>query len=414
MTVSHVRNLTNVDDKTIRESTAAGRTLVDFTEVWTERFHEDCRALHLLKPGEEPGAVENIPEQITLITKLVASDHAYAREGSVYFRVASFPAYGRLSRLDQRELLTTTTTAGDSDEYSRESASDFVLWKARKPEDGENFWPSPWGEGRPGWHIECSAMSLKFLGPNFDLHGGGSDLIFPHHENEIAQSEAATGQPFARVWMHVEHLMVDGRKMSKSLGNLYTLKDAADRGFKPLDIRYALLSGHYRKPLNFTWDSVSAAASALAKLEKFGRKLQLNAPVEPSQQPSDFATFAPAWEALCDDLNTPEALGRIFSILPKASESIDTSSKTEVARLAHEFSRILRALGLEHLLRESLPQHLEVPPEIQTLADKRWEARLSKDWAAADALRKDLATRGWAMKDGKDGFTLSTENAPAG
>ena len=224
----HVRNITDVDDKTIRDSQACGMPLGEFTGKWTRRFHEDCEALNCLEPHIEPSAVEHIPEQIVMIESLLERGHAYTSEdGSVYFRIASFEDYGKLARLDQQdlELGKTQGQRANTDEYEKDSVSDFVLWKGRRPEDGENYWDSPWGEGRPGWHLECSAMSYKYLGDSFDLHSGGEDLKFPHHENEIAQSRCACGGEFARAWFHPRFLMVDGEKMSKSLNNLHTLED---------------------------------------------------------------------------------------------------------------------------------------------------------------------------------------------
>ncbi|NJK92641.1 MAG: cysteine--tRNA ligase, partial [Blastochloris sp.] len=224
--VRHVRNITDVDDKTIRQSQAEGKSLHDFTRLWLDQFHLDAQALNLLPPHVEPSAVAHIPQQVGLIQRLLEKNHAYpTSDGSVYFRVDSFPNYGRLSRLQEREITTQTTAPVDADEYQRESMADFALWKAHKPEDGSNHWTSPWGPGRPGWHLECSCMSQEYLGETFDLHGGGVDLVFPHHENEIAQSEAASGRTFARHWFHITHLLVDGKKMSKSDGNLYTLAD---------------------------------------------------------------------------------------------------------------------------------------------------------------------------------------------
>ncbi|MEM9283495.1 MAG: cysteine--tRNA ligase, partial [Verrucomicrobiota bacterium] len=252
----HVRNITDVDDKTIRQSQEEDRSLNEFTAAWTERFHEDCAALGILPPHVEPSAVAHLPEQIDLISRLMEKGHAYQTpDGSVYYDVRSFPAYGRLSRLAEREITTGEVDREQADEYERASAADFALWKAARPEDGPNRWPSPWGDGRPGWHIECSAMAIKHLGETFDLHSGGVDLVFPHHENEIAQSEAATGKIFAHHWLHVAHLTVEGRKMSKSLGNLYTLADLANRGFTAMELRYVLISGCYRQPLNFTFAS---------------------------------------------------------------------------------------------------------------------------------------------------------------
>lgn len=393
----HVRNITNVDDKTIRQSQAEGKSLGEFTEYWAERFHADCKALNLLPPHVEPGAVEHLPEQIALIEKLVAGGHAYqGGDGSVYFRIDSFPAYGALSRLQER---TITTTSALSDEYDRDSAADFALWKARRPEDGPNFWPSPWGEGRPGWHIECSAMAMHHLGESFDLHGGGVDLVFPHHENEIAQSEAATGKRFASHWFHVAHLLVDGQKMSKSLGNLYTLEDVKARGFTAEDLRYVLLSGHYRQSLNFTLESLSAASKNLAKLRRF--KDRFGSPAASNSQDP----FLPVLEALAADLNTPEALGRLFTLTKDLSSKLEAGelSQDQVAAAATGFARVMEALGFSL----EAPAEAEIPGEIQALADQRWEARARKDWAESDRLRDLITASGWTMRDSREGYTLA-------
>ncbi len=397
----HVRNITNVDDKTIRQSISEGQSLEEFCNQWTEKFHHDCAALNVLPPHVEPGAVGHIPEQIALIERLMQKGHAYqGGDGSVYFRIDSFPAYGALSRLQERSITTTSALA---DEYERDSAADFALWKAWRKEDGPNFWPSPWGDGRPGWHIECSAMAMKHLGESFDLHGGGIDLVFPHHENEIAQSEAATGQRFARHWFHVAHLLVEGQKMSKSLGNLYTLEDVLARGYTAEDLRYALIAGHYRQPLNFTWDNVSAASKSLARLRRFREKIGA-----PGSLNHD--VFLPVMEALADDLNTPEALGRLFSITKEISAAMEAGQLDESARAQASagFARVMAALGFEL----QGPIEDPVPAEIQTLAEKRWQARLAKDWAGSDRLREELAAAGWVMRDGRDGYTLSPADKP--
>jgi len=407
---THVRNLTDVDDKTIRQSQAQGRTLRDFTGYWTERFHKDSAALNILPPTFELGAVAHIPQQVELISKLMEQGHAYEKEGSVYFRVSSFPDYGKLSRLKEREI-TTNSPAGaevvqeDADEYQRDSAADFALWKARKPEDGPNAWPSPWGEGRPGWHIECSAMALAYLGETFDLHSGGVDLIFPHHENEIAQSEAVTGKTFARLWFHVAHLLVDGRKMSKSLGNLDTLDDVVRKGFTPFELRYVLISGYYRQELNYTENSLIAARSALERMARFERHvLAKTGAMSWSLGPQeDEGEFSAAWEALNDDLNTAKALGEMFSAMKRIEE---TFSQIEVEDLRNCFMglrKMLYALGLE------LPAEKteEAPEEIQTLAKSRWAAKLEKNWTLADSLRKEILAKGWLMRDRKDGYDLS-------
>lgn len=401
----HVRNITDVDDKTIRDSQKAGQSLTDFTRGWTEKFHADCASLNLLPPQVEPSAVAHIPHQIAMIEKLVAKGHAYAAaDGSVYFRVASFKDYGRLSHLEDRELrlgASEAASATDSDEYSKDSLTDFALWKARKPEDGTNYWPSPWGEGRPGWHLECSAMILEYLGEDFDLHSGGVDLIFPHHENEIAQSCCSTHGQFAHHWMHVAHLMVDGGKMSKSLGNLYTLADLQQRGYTPAEVRYVLISGHYRAPLNFTFHSLDSARQALQKLAKADKAL---AAISPTLQHSNApGPFQDAWDTLLNDLNVPGALGGIFGVLNKLKPAAISAEEAAAARNGLHF--MLGALGivLPPVQEEAAA---DVPAEIQALAQQRWDAKQAKDWAAADALRKQLEAAGWLIKDSKEGFTV--------
>jgi|TARA_B110000037_G_scaffold184147_1_gene212787 cysteinyl-tRNA synthetase len=399
----HVRNLTDVDDKTIRDSQAAGKSLVDFTSLWTKKFHVDCEALALLPPHIEPSAIEHIPQQIAMIAALVEKGHAYASgDGSVYFKISSFPEYGKLSRLDTRELDLgkTQNTRANADEYEKDNISDFVLWKTRRDEDGENFWPSPWGEGRPGWHLECSAMIKEYLGESFDLHGGGEDLVFPHHENEIAQSQCACGGNFAAHWFHSTHLLVDGGKMSKSKGNLYTLEDLAEKGFTAMDVRYVLIGAHYRKQLNFTLDSLTAAKEALGKLAKAANKLAENIEGETTLPNADFGPFQPAWESLNNDLNTPATLGHIFTGLRDSSKLTGSQAAAALAAL----NRILKALGLT--LPEISKESTDIPTEIQQLAETRWAARTDKDWSTADTLRNELAAKGWSMKDGKEGYAL--------
>lgn len=403
----HVRNITDVDDKTIRDSQNAGESLTDFTSRWTGKFHADCGKLGLLPPHIEPGAVEHIPQQVEMIRCLIEKGHAYASEdGSVYFKISSFPGYGRLSRLDERDLDLgkTQSTRANSDEYDKDSISDFVLWKARRTEDGANFWPSPWGDGRPGWHLECSAMIREYLGDSFDLHSGGVDLIFPHHENEIAQSLCACGGHFAAHWFHITHLLVDGRKMSKSLGNLYTLDELAELGFTPMEVRYVLIGAHYRKPLNFTLDSLTAAREALAKLAKSAR--QIASKIEPGTVLAEvgFGPFQAAWESLNDDLNTPGALGGIFTGL---RESAKLEGREAAAALAG-LNRLLRALGIS-LPAEEINETIRIPDEIRDLADRRWQAKISKNWQLSDSLRAELAELGWLVKDGSDGYTLEAQ-----
>ncbi|MES2981656.1 MAG: cysteine--tRNA ligase [Verrucomicrobiota bacterium] len=400
----HVRNLTDVDDKTIRDSQAAGKTLKVFTDQWRDKFHADCEALACLPPHIEPSAVEHIPQQIAMIETLISKGHAYASDdGSVYFKISSFPAYGKLSHLDERELdLGKTQNArANSDEYEKDSISDFVLWKARRDDDGENFWDSPWGQGRPGWHLECSAMIAEYLGDSFDMHSGGVDLVFPHHENEIAQSQCACGGHFAAHWFHITHLLVDGGKMSKSLGNMYTIADLEAKGFTAMEVRYVLIGAHYRKQLNFTLESLSGAKEALNNLAKSAAKLASNMGSETSLPSAEFGVFQPAWDALNDDLNTPGALGCIFTGLKEASKFTGKDAAAALAGL----NRIFKALGIS--LPDVSKDTTEIPADIQALADTRWAARSNKDWATSDQLRDQLATKGWAMKDGKDSYELS-------
>lgn len=410
----HVRNITDVDDKTIRDSQKAGQSLGEFTREWTRKFHADCDALNLLRPQIEPSAVGHIPHQIAMIERLIARGHAYpAADGSVYFRVSSFKDYGRLSHLEDRELRLGASEGAavtDSDEYSKDNLTDFALWKARKPEDGANHWPSPWGEGRPGWHLECSAMILEYLGEDFDLHSGGVDLIFPHHENEIAQSCCSTHGRFAAHWFHIAHLMVDGGKMSKSLGNLYTLEDLQKRGYTPAEVRYVLIAGHYRAPLNFTFHSLDAARQALHKLARHEHSLRAKAGA--AQPPSreeilahgSAGVFQPAWDSLLDDINVPGALGGIFSHIKEAGQTAPDAATARARWLSLWF--MLDALGITLPPLESEIAE-EIPEEIQALAQKRWEAKQARDWPAADALRKEIEAAGWAIKDSKEGFAIT-------
>ena len=390
--VKHVRNLTDVDDKTIRRAREEGRPLAAVTQQWTEKFHADCAALNCLPPHVEPTATGHIREQVDMIDVLMKKGNAYrAPDGSVYFKVSSFHEYGRLSRVKERELqlgsaLAAKVHAADADE--KEDVSDFALWKAHKTDDGDNAWDSPWGRGRPGWHIECSAMSKKHLGETIDLHTGGVDLLFPHHENEIAQSECCNGVPFAQHWYHSEHLLVDGKKMSKSLGNLYTLDDLRAKGFTPMALRYALLTGHPRKQLNFTLDSLHAAEKALATLRAFRAALAASG--------GDENAFAAVHAALGDDLNTPGALGALFTIVNRGPAGFSLAA----------FDRAMFALGLK--LDVPAAPKAEAPAEIKTLAEKRWAAKQAKDFAAADALRKELTAAGWSMLDRKDGYSLES------
>jgi cysteinyl-tRNA synthetase len=388
--VKHVRNLTDVDDKTIKRARDEKRPLAEVTKQWTDKFHADCAALNCLPPHVEPTATGHIHEQVDMIDVLMKKGNAYrAPDGSVYFKVSSFSNYGALSRVKERELQLGSAlkaTAADADE--KEDLSDFALWKAHKDEDGDNAWDSPWGRGRPGWHIECSAMSKKHLGDTIDLHTGGVDLLFPHHENEIAQSECCNSAQFSKHWYHSEHLLVDGKKMAKSLGNLYTLDDLKAKGVAPMALRYALLTAHPRKQLNFTLESLHAADKALATLRAFAASLPASG--------GNAEAFAPVFAALHDELNTPGALGALFTIVNRGPAGIDKTS----------FDRVLFALGIN--LEASAAPKAEAPANVTALAEKRWAAKQAKDFKAADALRAEITATGWTMLDRKDGYTLES------
>ena len=402
----HVRNITDVDDKTIRDSEAAGETLAAFTGRWLAQFHEDCEKLNCLPPHLEPSAVAHIPQQIAMIESLIEKGHAYAPgDGSVYFKISSFSDYGKLSRLDTRELdlgKTQSERAGDlADEYEKDSISDFVLWKGKRDGDGDNFWESPWGAGRPGWHLECSAMIKEYLGDTFDLHGGGEDLAFPHHENEIAQSRCACGGQFARHWFHGAHLLVNGKKMAKSAGTVFTIADLEEKGFSATEVRYELLGAYYRKQANFTLESLHAKKEALTKLAaaEMGLREKVGDDTAPSYESllglSSFGVFEEAWAKLEDDLNTAAAIGKIFTGLKSAQTREDWLG----------LHGVLAALGLNLPVVEE-EGSLDIPADVQALAEERWAARNAKDWSKSDELRDALKELGWVAKDGRESYIL--------
>lgn len=404
----HIRNVTDVDDKTIRDSQKAGRTLAEFTRHWRECFEADCEALNVLAPHVIPSAVEHIPEQIALIEQLVEKGLAYQGEdGSVYFRISAFPGYGKLSGLNlEANRANADQRLNAADEYDKENISDFALWKAWRPEDGENRWDSPWGAGRPGWHIECSAMSMRYLGHSFDLHSGGIDLIFPHHENEIAQSEGATGEPFARHWFHVAHLRVEDKKMSKSLGNLHTLDSIIDWGYQPMDLRYVLLSGHYRQPLNFRRHSLDGARTALQRFSRLSKSLPTPSKAVASKR--QWGPFQAVIEALCDDLNTARALGALHTAAGQLEKALKANAlaEDEAQAAADGLANAMQAFGfdLEKIADDSAEQELaEVPAAISQMVEEREAARKAKDWGRADALRDALHAEGWMVEDTPQG-----------
>ncbi|MDR1433399.1 MAG: cysteine--tRNA ligase [Puniceicoccales bacterium] len=399
------RNITDVDDKTIGRSVRSNVSLKNFTEKWTRIFHRDCDALNIKSPNFEPRAAEHINEQIDMVKTLIDKGFAYAaHDGSVYFKISAFDGYGALSNLRERTLKTQELdSAGKknlADEYDRDSVSDFALWKSAKAADGENFWPSPWGNGRPGWHIECSAMAKKYLGETIDLHSGGVDLKFPHHENEIAQSECANGKRFSRYWMHINHLLVGGAKMSKSLGNLYTLSDILAKGYSAQCLRYALIAAHYSQQLNFTFNNLEAAKNATGRLRNFFNKISNGAPVQRFAI-AEWEFFGDAFAALLDDINTPACLGSIFKVINESTvEALDGMQKS---KLAGEFSTLMYCLGLQ---LDDAEASIEIPEKIQKVAADRWNAKQSKNFQEADLLRRQLLDSGWVINDTKDNYSI--------
>jgi cysteinyl-tRNA synthetase len=408
----HVMNLTDVDDRIIANAAAAGVGIRDYTEKYAQAFFEDCRTLSIESPEHWIRATDHIPEMVQIIARLQKKSFTYDGEGSIYYRIAKFPEYGKLSHID-----VTGIQAGarvDNDRYEKESARDFALWKAPKP--GEHFWETEIGPGRPGWHIECSAMAMKYLGETLDIHTGGIDLAFPHHENEIAQSEAATGKPFARYWMHAEHLLVEGEKMSKSLGNFYTLRDLFAKGYKPSALRFALASVPYRKQLNFTFDGLQQAASSVERLRNFADRLvQGKFLVGKSEAITARVAQAAAEfdEGLSDDLNTARALAAAFDLLREVNIAIDKGQFLQgdvagIQAFLGDFDKVFAVLENNdaaklQVLGYGAADSAGDDAEIEALVAERQAARQKRDFAASDRIRKTLADRGIILEDSKDG-----------
>lgn len=397
--VVQVTNITDVDDKTIRQSRAAGLPLGEYTNKYEEAYFEDIAALNIEKAEHYPRATEHIDEMVALVKRLMLKGVAYQAEGSVYFDVSKFKGYGRLSGVQLDELRSGARV--DSDEYGKDEARDFVLWKAWRPEDGEVFWETAVGKGRPGWHIECSAMSMKYLGATLDIHSGGEDLIFPHHENEIAQSEAATGRRFVRYWLHSGMLLVGGKKMAKSLGNFFTLRDLLCKGHDPLAIRYLLMSAHYRAQLNFTEETLGDAAKAIEALRGTLRRVKsFDAKTKRNNIELRRALSKEAREferALDDDLNTPRALAALHRIAKATNRAMDCSevSKEDAKAVHRVILRLDKVLGI--FAEQVRPDFL--PEEAERLMKERDEARARKDWATADKLREQLSAMGILIED---------------
>ncbi|KKQ21629.1 cysteine--tRNA ligase [Candidatus Wolfebacteria bacterium RIFCSPLOWO2_01_FULL_38_11] len=384
--IKQVMNITDVEDKIIKKAVSEKKNIFEITKPYTKIFFEDLKKLNIEKPEILPKATAHIKEMISMIEKLLEKGFAYKGEdGSIYFNVSQFKKYGRLSGLKKKELKIGARIA--SDEYKKEEAQDFVLWKSKK--QNEPFWPSPFGKGRPGWHIECSAMSIKYLGENFDIHAGGVDLIFPHHENEIAQSEASTGKKFANFWLHGEHLLVNNQKMSKSLNNIYTLREIEQNKINPLAFRYLTLTSHYRSKLNFTLESLNASQNALNNLYDFFRNPQIeNLKINKTNEAKKLKSYRAEFiAAINDDLNTPQAIAIVWQMIKDHKLSYN-AKKT----LLLEFDTIL-GLGLNKI------KSIKIPEKIRKMAQEREQFRVNEQFIQADLLRKKIESLGYKIED---------------
>jgi cysteinyl-tRNA synthetase len=408
----HVMNLTDVDDRIIANAAAAGVGIRDYTQKFVQAFFDDCRTLTIESPEHWIRATDHIEDMVKLIERLQEKSYTYPSDGSIYYRIAKFPSYGKLSKIDVSGIQAGARV--DVDRYEKESARDFALWKAPKP--GEHSWDTAIGRGRPGWHIECSAMAMKYLGETLDIHTGGIDLAFPHHENEIAQSEAATGKPFARYWLHAEHLLVEGEKMSKSLGNFFTLRDLFAKGYKPSALRFALASVPYGRQLNFTFDALQQAASAVDRLRNFAARL-VDGKFAEGWQPGMSARIAQAADefdaGLSDNLNTARAFAAVFDLVRDANIAIDKGEfrQADVAaaqEFLRSFDRVFAVLEfndsekLKELGYAKSSAGLS-DTEVEKLVADRQNARKQHDFAASDRIRNELAAHGIILEDSRDG-----------
>ena len=397
--VIHVMNITDVDDKTIKGANAEGVKLQEYTKKYADAFFEDIKILNIAKADHYPQATEHIPDMVKMIQGLIQKGYAYKKDGSVYFSIAKFPDYGKLSKMDLTELRPGQRI--ESDEYEKESAQDFALWKNKK--EGEPFWDTEIGLGRPGWHIECSVMSSKYLGETFDIHCGGVDNIFPHHENEIAQSEAYSGKTFVKTWLHCRHLIVDGEKMSKSKGNFYTLRDLLKRNPDPSALRFLLLSTHYRKMFNFSFDALEQASASLQRIKDFLFELE-NRSFEEGENKRISKLINDMnkkfKKGLSDDLNISVALTAIFEMIRKVNTLIFQGKvyRTDAENLVssiHSLDQVLAVLPEE--------KEMELPPEMMSRIEKREKARQENNYKLADEIRKELLQQGIVLEDTKDG-----------
>lgn len=408
--VTQVMNLTDVDDKTIRDSRAAGLKLQDFTRKYKDAFFEDLKTLRIEPAEHYPEATTHIPEMIEMIRILFEKGFAYKSEdGSVYFSIAKFKDYGKLAKIDMEQQRSGVRI--NNDEYDKDSVADFALWKAWSESDGDVKWDSPWGPGRPGWHLECSAMSMKYLGRTFDIHTGGIDNMFPHHEDEIAQSEAANSCKFVNYWLHCEHLTIDKKKMSKSLGNFYTLRDLLNKGYSGKEVRWALIGTHYRSKLNFNLGLCDQARSTLKKFaDFFGRLKALPQGTAGKEEAAGLAADADKKfaDAIGDDLNIAEALSAVFTLeravnTALASNSLQSEAGGVILEQFRRFDRVLAVFDVDAAVSEEAE---DVPAGIMALAQKRIEARKAKDFKTADEIRDSLKAQGWVIIDTPQGMKV--------
>jgi cysteinyl-tRNA synthetase len=397
--IQQVMNITDVDDKIIRKAQEQSKTITEVTEQYTEIFHADRRFLRIEDAERYPKATEHIPEMIALVETLVSKGVAYlADDGSVYFAISRFPDYGKLSRLDTREVRAGARVA--QDDYAKENAQDFALWKAAKPEDEQTgaAWDSPWGRGRPGWHLECSAMAMRYLGETMDVHCGAIDLIFPHHEDEIAQSEAATGKPFSHFWCHGEFLLTDGTKMAKRVGNVANVQDLRESGISAAAVRHFVFGTHYRKQLNLSNDALEASASAVARVGAFARRLAEAHGGTPELAEAAEELQRTASAALFDDLNAPEAMAAMFVFISRANAQLDRGGQdVDALRRAREAFAVVN--GVFDIVPDEAPADAELASWVEDRLQARRDARARRDFAAADAIRGELDGRGIVVED---------------
>jgi len=402
--VKHVMNITDIDDKTIKKSIEQSIPIEEVTKKYTDSFFEDLNTLNILKADVYPKATEHIPDMKSMISTLIDKDFAYKKGDSVYFNIEKFDNYGKLANIQKENLQTGISV--DKDEYDKNNVQDFVLWKGKK--ENEPFWKTIFGEGRPGWHIECSAMSTKYLGEHFDIHIGGVDLIFPHHENEIAQSECTTNKKFVNYWLHCQHLIVDNKKMSKSLKNFYTLKDLLKKGYEPMEIRYLLISAHYRKLLNFTFEGLVSAGKSLKRINEFLFILKGLKPQ--SGKNDDIINIINEYElkfkeSMDDDINIAGALGTLFEFIHSINKKLDILKREDIKEILLFIERINSVLGI---LQDEAEKNIN-DERIEKLIEERTKARNEKNFSLADKIRNELKENGIILIDTPDGVRWKIE-----